>query len=84
MAKAILTANTEILPWPSLFKDRRKKMVLFRVLPIKIVDIFYSVEIVGYMVACVMQTHLEKVVNTISYTSLFCFSRDIRISYFIH
>lgn len=39
-------------------------MVLFRVLPIKIVDIFYSVEIVGYMVACVMQTHLEKVVNT--------------------
>lgn len=25
VAKAILTANTEILPWPSLFNDNRKK-----------------------------------------------------------
>lgn len=26
VAKAILTANTEILPWPSLFNDDRKKI----------------------------------------------------------
>lgn len=25
VAKAILTANTEILPWPSLFNDKREK-----------------------------------------------------------
>jgi hypothetical protein len=25
VAKAILTANTEILPWPSLFNDNREK-----------------------------------------------------------
>ena len=45
-------------------------MVLFRVLPIKIVDTFYSVDIVGYTAAYIMRTHLEKVVNTIPYTSL--------------
>lgn len=35
-------------------------MVLFRVLPIKNIDIFYSVEIVGYMAACIMRTHFRK------------------------
>lgn len=60
VANAILTANTEILPWPSLFNDSRKKKMLFRVLPVKNVDIFYSVEIVGYMAACNMQTHFRK------------------------
>lgn len=33
VAKAILTANTEILPWPSLFNDNNnKKMMLFKIL----------------------------------------------------
>lgn len=45
-------------------------MLLIRALSIKIADIFYSVEIVEYMVACIMRTHLEKVVNTIRYTLL--------------
>lgn len=35
-----------------------KKMMLFRVCPIKNVDIFYSVEIVGYMTACII--HFRK------------------------
>lgn len=37
-----------------------KKMVLFGVLPIKNVDIFHSVEIVGYMAACIMGTHFRE------------------------
>lgn len=39
VAKAILTANTEILPWPSLFHGNRKKKKI----------IFCSVELTGQL-----------------------------------
>lgn len=48
VAKAILTANTEILPWPSLFNDNRKKEMSFREVPITWLDIFCSVESIGH------------------------------------
>ena len=47
VAKAILTANTEILPWPSLFNDDRKKEMSCEEHPITQFDIFCSVEIIG-------------------------------------
>lgn len=52
VAKAILTANTEILPWPSLFHDNRKekkKKMSFGELPVTRFDIFSSVELKGQL-----------------------------------
>lgn len=86
VAKAILTANTEILPWPSLFNDNRKKKkkILFRELPVTRFDIFYSVKFIGYC-SCmhyVTTSTLKKAVNTIQTfqkklsNQCFLFSRD--------
>lgn len=51
VAKAILTANTEILPWPSLFHDNRKekKKMSFGELPVTRFDVFCSVELTGQL-----------------------------------
>lgn len=88
VAKAILTANTEILPWPSLFNDDRKKEMSCEERPITQSDIFCSVETIGQQ-SCMHYVNisiLKKVMNTFQHMFLknsssrcFLFSRDCRI-----
>lgn len=75
VAKAILTANTEILPWPSLFNDKRKrkkKKMSFGEFTVMKSDIFCSVEIIGHC-SCIHYVNtstLENTMNTIQYKFL--------------
>lgn len=71
VAKAILTANTEILPWPSLFNDDRKKEMSCEERPITQSDIFCSVETIGQQ-SCMHYVNisiLKKVMNTFQHVS---------------